>query len=118
MVRLYKAVFHLDSDKEQTLILALGNINNLFKEIPAQQCDINIVANGTAVKLFKKDTVPNHAKAIEELHKLGVHFKMCNNALTYNKISKYDLIDFCEIVPAGIVEIIDLQRMGFAYIKP
>ena len=44
-----KAVFHLDLDQEERLILALTNIKNLFKEIPAQQCEISVVANGKAV---------------------------------------------------------------------
>ena len=43
---------------------------------------------------------------------------MCRNALANNQIRKEDLIDVCETVPAGILEIIDLQRIGFAYIKP
>jgi uncharacterized protein len=114
----HKAVFHLDLNQEDRFTLALANIKNLFREIPAQQCDISVVANGNAVNLFKKNAVPGHGKTIEELHNLGVHFKMCRNALANNKISKEDLIDVCEIVPAGILEIIDLQRMGFAYIKP
>ena len=41
-----KAVFHLDLDQEERLILALTNIKNLFKEIPPQQCEISVVANG------------------------------------------------------------------------
>jgi len=114
----HKAVFHLDLNQEDRLTLTLANIRNLFREIPAQQCDISVVANGNAVNLFKKNAVPSHAKAVEELRNLGVHFKMCRNALANNQINKEDLIDVCEIVPAGILEIIDLQRMGFAYIKP
>ena len=116
--RSLKALFHLDWDQEERLSLALANIKNLFKEIPAQQCEISVVANGAAVKLFKKDNVSRHADTIEELHRLGVRFKMCRNALANNHIDKQDLIDVCEIVPAGILEIIDLQRMGFAYVKP
>jgi uncharacterized protein len=113
-----KAVFHLDLDQEDRLILALTNIKNLFKEIPAQQCEISVVANGKAVNLFKKSQVADHAKTIEELHASGVHFKICNNALTAHQIRKEDLIDVYEIVPAGILEIINLQQKGFAYIKP
>ena len=30
----------------------------------------------------------------------------------------FELIDGCEVVPAGIVELIRLQQEGFAYIKP
>ena len=53
-----------------------------------------------------------------ELHKVGVSFKMCRNALAKNKIENADLFEVCEIVPAGILELINLQREGFAYIKP
>ncbi len=113
-----KAVFHLDLDQEDRLTLALANIKNLFKEIPAQQCDISVVANGKAVSMFKKNRMAAYAKTIEELHKMGVHFKMCNNALVYHQIRKEDLIDIHETVPAGILEIINLQQNGFAYIRP
>lgn len=113
-----KAVFHLDLDQEDRLILALTNIKNLFKEIPPQQCEISIVVNGKAVNLFTKSRVVDHAKTIEELHASGVHFKICNNALTAHQIRKEDLIDVYEIVPAGILEIVNLQQKGFAYIKP
>jgi uncharacterized protein len=113
-----KVVFHLDWDQEERLVMALENIKNLFKEVPPQQCRVSVVANGKAVKLFRKDKVGERASDMAELHKLGVSFKMCRNALAKNKIENADLFDVCEIVPAGILELINLQREGFAYIKP
>lgn len=115
---LTKVVFHLDWDQEEILTLALENIKNLFKEIPSKQCAVRVVANGRAVRLFHKDKVGNHAADIEELHKQGVRFLLCRNALAKNKIDKSDLLPLCEIVPAGVVELINLQSQGFAYIKP
>jgi intracellular sulfur oxidation DsrE/DsrF family protein len=113
-----KVVFHLDWDQPERLVLALENIKNLFKEVPPQQCRVNIVANGKAVNLFRKDKVGERASDMTELHKLGVRFKMCRNALAKNKIEKTDLFEVCEIVPAGILELINLQQEGFAYVKP
>jgi uncharacterized protein len=113
-----KVVFHLDWDQEERLVLAMENIRNLFKEVPPQQCRVSVVANGKAVNLFRKDKVGARASDMAELHKLGVNFKMCRNALAKNKIEKADLFEVCEIVPAGILELINLQREGFAYIKP
>lgn len=118
MEKSYKALFHLDLDDEDRFMMALGNIKNLFKEVAARQCEINVVANGKAVKFFRKDSLPVYARTIEELHNLGVHFKMCRNALANNHMTQVDLLDCCETVAAGILEIIDLQRIGFAYIKP
>jgi uncharacterized protein len=113
-----KVVFHVDADQEEILMLALENMKNLFKAIPAETCQVCLVANGKAVKLFHKDRVGKHAADMEELHRAGVRFKACKNALAKNHIEKADLFPLCEIVPAGIVELIQLQAQGFAYIKP
>ncbi len=113
-----KVVFHLDLDQEERLTLALENIKNLFKEVPSQLCRVCVVANGKAVKLFHKDNIGEHAADMEELQKMGVRFMACANALAKNKIEKTDLFPMCEIVPAGILELINLQAQGYAYIKP
>jgi intracellular sulfur oxidation DsrE/DsrF family protein len=34
------------------------------------------------------------------------------------KINRKELVTFCEVIPAGITKIIELQKDGFAYIKP
>jgi len=113
-----KVVFHLDEDRDEILTLALENIKNLFKEIPPLQCQVCLVSNGKAVKLFHKDRVGQHAADIEHLRRSGVRFAACRNALAKNHMEKADLHPACEIVPAGIVELIRLQGQGFAYIKP
>ncbi len=113
-----KVVFHLDMEQEERLTLALTNIKNLFKEVPPHQCRVCLVANGKAVKLLHKDKIKEHAAAMEELHKQGVRFMACRNAMAMHKIEKSDLFHLCEVVPAGILELIDLQTRGYAYIKP
>ncbi len=113
-----KVVFHLDSDQEPLLTLALENIKNLFKEVTPQHCQVAMVANGKAVTLFRKDRVGTHASDMQQLHTLGVHFKACRNAMAKNNVAKGDLFEIVEVVPAGILELIDLQAKGFAYIKP
>jgi uncharacterized protein len=114
----WKVVFHLDWDKEERLLMALENTKNLFKEVPPQQCSVQMVANGKAVNLFRKDRAVKYAPEMEELHKLGVLFKACRNAMAKNHVEKADLLAICDVVPAGILELINLQHKGFAYIKP
>jgi hypothetical protein len=43
---------------------------------------------------------------------------VCNNALSMSGINPAELLDLCEVIPAGIVELIRLQHEGFAYVKP
>jgi hypothetical protein len=47
-----------------------------------------------------------------------VSFKVCRNALNRFNIAPENLIEGCEIVPAGVVSLIELQQDGYAYIKP
>lgn len=113
-----KVVFHLDWDQEERLLMALENTKNLFKAISPEQCAVCVVANGKAVNLFRQDRAGKYASDMEELHKQGVRFKACRNALAKNNVERKDLLGVCAVVPAGILELIDLQGDGFAYIKP
>jgi intracellular sulfur oxidation DsrE/DsrF family protein len=55
---------------------------------------------------------------VEELFGKGVRFLMCNNSLTNLTIDPGELLGGCEVIKAGIVELIALQGDGYAYIKP
>ncbi len=113
-----KVVFHVDWEQEEVLSLALTNMKNLQAAIPPEKTSIYLVANGKAVNLFRKDKSAGYSQSIEELHKNGVHFMICRNAMAHNKVEQKDLIEVCEVVPAGIVELIRLQQEGYAYVKP
>lgn len=114
----YQAVFHVDLDENKRLDLALANVANLLKAIPGQSYDLVILFNGPAVTLLKKEQSAAQEEAIVNLQKEKVVLKACNNALTKFQVAPEDLVAGVEIVPAGIVELIDLQKKGYAYIKP
>lgn len=113
-----KVVMHLDWDQMDFLKMGIDNIRNLLKEVPPEQASVRFVMNGKAVVLFRKDRIGEHIELVKELSGQGVRFCLCRNALAKNGIDKEDLVDGCEIVPAGILELIRLQEAGFAYIKP
>ena len=113
-----KVVMHLDWDQMDALEMGLGNIRNLLKDIPAQEAEVRFLANGKAVALFRKDRFGAHQGVIQELSAQGVRFCLCRNALAKQSLAAADLVEGCEIIPAGIVELIRLQQQGFAYIKP
>ena len=113
-----KVLFHVDWDQEDRLLMALNNVKNLWKEVPASEASVCIVVNGPAVKLFLKDRAAHYVSTIEELHKNGARFMVCRNSLLNMSITLEDLVKPCERVPAGILEIIRLQQDGYAYVKP
>ncbi len=115
---IYKAIFHVDQNEEPVMNLALNNVVNLLSAIPEQEHDLVVLFNGPGAKLVAWDDVVPFLERIKELVAKGVRFQVCRNAMVRFEISEDMVIDECEIIPAGIVALIDLQNDGFAYIKP
>ena len=113
----YNLCLHADSKDPAILRLVLKNATNYLKGLPNEKFQIAIVANGPAVTLFTKNNSELYEMAKPLIEK-GVIFKICANALNDNQIKHDDLWIGCEVVDAGLVEIVHLQRKGYAYIKP
>lgn len=113
----FDLILHIDSKEDSAMKMVLRNANNYLKALPEEKFELVIVANGGGVVHF----VPEHKEFEEiglELSQRGVKFKLCANALADHNLTKAQMWPICEIVPAGLVEIVRLQRTGFAYIKP
>jgi uncharacterized protein len=113
-----KVVFHIDWEKEENLVMALNNIQNLLKAVPAEETSVCLLANGPSVKLLLRDRALQYGPTILNLAEKGVRFLVCGNSLKNFDIAQNDLLAPCETVPAGVVELIRLQSEGYAYIKP
>lgn len=113
-----KAVIHVDIEEKGRFMVALGNVENFLRAVQQEKADVRIVVNSTAAKLLRKEAAVEYAQRAEALARKGVRFLVCNNSLSMLGIDRSELLDLCEVVPAGIVELIRLQHEGFAYVKP
>ncbi len=113
-----KAVLHVDRENQGNLLTALNNIQNLFAQVGAENASVCVVANGTAVNLFRKERPEPYSEDIEKLAGLGVRFLLCRNSLKGMDIPEDSLLEACTVVPAGVQELVTLQMEGYAYLKP
>lgn len=113
----YNLILHVDEDDSAAMKLALNNAANYFAALPTEAFSVVMVVNGSAVVLLTGDKTELAAKA-GELADCGLEFRACANALRSHGIATEDIWPVCKVVPAGIVEIVRLQRAGYAYIKP
>lgn len=113
----FDLVLHVDSNDAAILRMALRNAANYRAALPDETFRLCLVANAAAVHLFTREHEVFEKEA-RGLHEAGMRFAICQNALNEQNVARERLWDFCEVVPAGLVEIVRLQRLGFAYIKP
>ena len=106
-------LFHIDENQKWDL--ALANITNLLEAMGSEKVVIEAVANSVAIEFYKGNE--NKGK-LEPLLAKGVIFCACNNSMKALGIKKEDMIAFVKVVPAGVKELLDRQKEGYAYIKP
>lgn len=111
----FDVVFHVDQDAA-ALSMALTNITNYFEALVQEDFTAVLLVNGPAIRLMTADG--EHARQIAALAAQGLRVRVCQNAMRHFDVAPEALLPACEIVPAGVVELVDLQNKGFAYIKP
>ena len=96
--------------------LALNNAKNVQADLGAQNVAIEIVAYGPGINMLKADSVA--ANRIAEAMGTGVKVIACENTMTNQKLAKDDMLKDIGYVKAGVVEIMQKQQAGWAYLRP
>ncbi|MCE5342451.1 MAG: DsrE family protein [Eubacteriales bacterium] len=109
-------VFHVDEMRKWGL--ALGNVQNLMQALDGADMIVEVLANSEAVTLYANSESQPERQIMRQLSEKGVQFMACNNALRKLNIPKDQLPSFVSVVPAGVLELVEKQQQGYAYIKP
>ena len=96
--------------------LALNNAKNVQTDLGAQNVAIEIVAYGPGLAMLKADSVS--ATRIAEAMGAGVKVVACENTMINQKLGKDDMLSGIGYVKAGVVEIMQKQQAGWAYLRP
>ena len=122
--KIHKIAVHVDQNDPKTMNLALNNVVNLNKYYASkgEKVEIEVVAYGPGLHMFRPDTSPVKAR-IETmgLQFDNLKFSACGN--TRRKMSakagkKIEIMPEAQMVPSGVVRLIELQEKGYAYIRP
>lgn len=114
---MYKTVFHLD--QEEKIVDVIRNIGNLLEDMEdtGEEIQIEILANGSGVKPFRKENEDNKEE-IKDLLEKNVKIAICSNTLKKLELTKDDFIEKTDIVASGVGELTRKQNNGWAYIRP
>ncbi|GMR17945.1 MAG: DsrE family protein [Gammaproteobacteria bacterium] len=117
-----KVVYHIDYDDVKHQISAMRNIQNHIDAVGADKLDLRVVMHAKGYTLLKRaNSDPNFRQKVANLKKQGVKMLICATTIRRKKINvKNDLYDVDpeDIVPSGVAEIAQLQKLGYSYVKP
>ncbi len=120
----YKVALHVADNDPAKMNLALNNVNNIVADFKksGRKIDIQVVTYGPGLHMFLEETSPVKARIQEiSLTHPNVTFAACNNTLT--NMTKADkkpikVMSEAKLVPSGVVHLVELQRQGYAYVRP
>jgi uncharacterized protein len=96
--------------------LALNNASNVQKDLGAANVEVEIVAYGPGIGMLKAESVAGNR--VNEAVASGVKVVACENTMQGQKLAKSDMLASIGYVNAGVVELMQKQQEGWAYIRP
>jgi hypothetical protein len=111
-----KVVLQMSESDPAKWNLALNNARNIQNDLGAANVDIELVAYGPGIGMLKADSIVGNR--VGEALAAGVKVVACENTMQGQKLTRDDMLGKISYVPAGVVEIMQRQQQGWAYIRP
>jgi len=120
----HHVAIHVDQNDPKVMNMALNNVQNITKYYESQgdTAVIEVVAYGPGLMMYVEGKSPVADRiSTMSLELDNLSFAACGN--THRKMSEkagHDIVlmDEADMVPSGVVRLIELQENGFAYIRP
>ena len=96
--------------------LALNNARNVQQDLGAANVEIEIVAYGPGIGMLKAESEAE--PGVTQARTDGVKVVACENTMRGQKLKHEDMQGGIGYVSAGVVEIMNRQREGWAYLRP
>ena len=120
----HRLAIHVDQNDAQVMNLALNNASNVIEYYRAknEDVDVDIVTYGPGLHMLRADTSPVKERiAPMALENSNLAFIACGN--TQANQSKAEgkpvkLLSEAKVMPSGVVRLMELQKQGYAYIRP
>lgn len=111
-----RVVIQVSDGDPKTWNQALNVVKNLQQAYGKGNVQVELVAFGNGIGILKMDSEVGNR--IEETLQSGAEVYACQNTMRGRKLTKDDMLPRIGYVPAGVVEIVNKQRDGWAVIRP
>jgi intracellular sulfur oxidation DsrE/DsrF family protein len=109
-------VIQVSDGDPKTWTQALNVVRNVQSEYGMDKVNIELVVFGNGIGLLEKSSP--QASRISETSLSGAKVLMCENTMAGRKKTRDDMLPDIGYVKAGVVEIIEKQKQGWAVVRP
>jgi len=120
----HHVAIHVDQNDPKVMNLALNNAQNVaaYYDSQGDTVVIEMVAYGPGLNMF----IPGKSPVADRIETMSLEldnitFAACGN--THRKMSEkagetIAIMEEAQMVPSGVVRLIELQEQGYAYVRP
>lgn len=120
----HRLAVHVDQNDPAVMNLALSNVANVQKYYAdkGETVVVEVVAYGPGLHMLRADTSPVKDRiVVMSLESDSLTFSACGNtqhAMEKQEGKPVELLEEAAVVPSGVVQLIELQEAGYAYVRP
>jgi len=111
-----KVVIQVSDDSPKTWNQALNVIENVQQTYGKDKVEVKLVAFGFGLGILKLESVAG--SRVQDALQSGAQILACEITMRRQKLTQADMLPNIGYVPAGVIEIIKLQRQGWAVVRP
>ena len=111
-----KVIFQVSDGDPAKWNLTLNNVRNIQADLGAGNVDIEVVSYGPGIGMLQANSPV--ASRVDEALTAGVRIVACENTMKGQKLARSDMLGGIGYVGAGVVELVQKQQQGWAYIRP
>lgn len=121
----HRVAVHVDQSDPVVMNIALNNVQNLvaFYRDQGDGAVVELVTHGPGLEMLIAGKSPVADRISVMALEMGnsLTFAACGNTLAgLEKMAGHEiaLMDEAEVVPSGVVRLVELQEQGYAYVRP
>ncbi len=111
-----KVVFQVSDADPAKWNLTLNNVRNVQADLGANNVDIEVVSYGPGIGMLLANSPVS--SRVDEAITAGVKVVACENTMKAQRLVRKDMLEGIGYVPAGVVELVQKQQQGWAYLRP
>lgn len=111
-----KVIFSVTDNDKGKWNLVLNNATAVQKNVGAKNIDVEVVVWGPGIHMLKMDSPVGNR--VEELVDQGIRIVACQTTMHDLKLTPQDMLPKAGYVPGGVVELMQKQQQGWAYVRP